>query len=190
MPLLLASTSRYRRELLARLGMPFETMAPDVDETRQAGETATELVQRLSEAKARAGGDTANALVIGSDQVAVLGEDILGKPGAHEPACRQLERLSGQVVTFMTGLCLYNSVSGDIQLDMVPFRVHFHDLKEEQIDRYLRREQPYDCAGSFRSEGLGITLFHRMEGDDPTALIGLPLIRLSGMLHAAGVTVP
>ena len=189
-PLILASTSPFRKELLGRLDLPFETAAPDVDESRLNNEPAVELVRRLSEAKARAIGATHSGLIIGSDQVATHGRSILGKPGDHDTAMRQLRQLSGEYVTFLTGLCLLNSETGEVQLDVVPFSVVLRALDDEQIDRYLRHDQPYNCAGSFKSEGLGITLFERMEGDDPTALIGLPLIRLTGMLASAGIHLP
>jgi len=189
--LVLASTSPFRRQLLERLGLPFETFAPQLDESRQRGEAATQLVRRLAEAKARAAASAfPNALIIGSDQVAVCGEDILGKPGSHDNACRQLARLAGQRVSFLTGLCLFDSRSASVRLDLVPYHVTFRALTEAQIDRYLRAEQPYNCAGSFKSEGLGISLFEAMEGEDPSALIGLPLIRLVSWLNEAGVAVP
>lgn len=188
--LVLASTSPYRREVLQRLGLHFETASPDVDETRQPGEAPEQLVRRLGEAKARAVGERfANALVIGSDQVAVLGEDILGKPGEHEAAVKQLQRLSGQRVRFLTSLCVLNTATSEAQTDVVPFEVEFRRLDDGMIEHYLRREQPYNCAGSFKSEGLGIVLFERMIGDDPSALIGLPLIRLTRMLEAEGLPV-
>jgi MAF protein len=128
--------------------------------------------------------------VIGSDQVATLGETVLGKPGSRERAMEQLRQLSGQSVIFQTGLCLLDTGNDTQQLDVIPFTVHFRELDDAQIDRYLRHDQPYNCAGSFKSEGLGITLFERMEGDDPSALIGLPLIRLTAMLEKAGVFIP
>ena len=190
LPIILASTSPFRKELLDRLGITFATAAPDVDETPLAGESPEALVRRLSEAKARAVGASFTGLIIGSDQVATTGGNILGKPGTHERAANQLGSLSGKLVTFYTGLCLLNSGSGDIQLDVVPFKVQFRKLNDEQIERYLQRDQPYNCAGSFKSEDLGIALFERMEGDDPTALIGLPLIRLTTMLAKAGVILP
>ncbi|HUT42158.1 MAG TPA: Maf family nucleotide pyrophosphatase [Gammaproteobacteria bacterium] len=189
-PLVLASTSPFRKQLLARLGIGFQTVAPDVDETALPGETPVDLVTRLAVAKARAVGNTRQGLIIGSDQVATTGSDILGKPGSHERAAAQLAYLSGRRVTFHTGLCLLNSTNGDLQADEVPYHVMFRTLAGEQIERYLRAEQPYNCAGSFKSEGLGITLFERMEGDDPTALIGLPLIRLTHMLALAGIDLP
>ncbi|WJW74240.1 Maf family protein [Thiohalobacter sp. IOR34] len=191
LPLILASTSPFRRELLARLALPFDVCAPEVDEAAQPGEAAPDLVRRLAEAKARAGAvHFPEGLVIGSDQVAVLEGEILGKPGSHARAHEQLGRLAGNSVTFHTGLCLYNAVSERVQADVVPFRVHFRELSAEQIERYLEKEQPYNCAGSFKSEGLGITLFRALEGEDPTALIGLPLIRLTDMLLAEGVPLP
>ncbi len=189
--LILASTSPFRRELLARLGLPFETRAPEIDESPLAGEAAAVLVARLAEAKARSiAVRDARILVIGSDQVAVLDGGILGKPGNHERALEQLLRASGKTVVFHTGLCVVDSDSGRAQVDVVPFRVVFRKLDLARIERYLRREQPYQCAGSFKSEGLGIALFERLEGDDPTSLIGLPLIRLTRMLEAEGIAVP
>lgn len=190
LPVVLASTSPYRKELLQRTGIDFKTIAPDVDESCLPGETPENLVKRLAEAKARVIGKTCQALIIGSDQVAVSGDEILGKPGTHENAVAQLRKLSGKLVTFQTGLCLLNSTSNEMQVDNIPFRVQFRKLDEQQIERYLRADQPYNCAGSFKSEGLGITLFERMDGDDPTALIGLPLIRLTSMLMQAGVVLP
>jgi septum formation protein len=188
--LILASTSPYRRELLGRLGLAFEVAAPRVDEQAHAGEGPEALVCRLAEAKARAvAAQHPDALVIGSDQVAVWGTEVLGKPGTHERAVQQLQHLSGRRVTFVTGLCLINARTGRAQVDLVPFRVVFRSLSPETIEGYLRREQPYNCAGSFKSEGLGIALFERLEGDDPTALIGLPLIRLIRMLETEGLRV-
>jgi MAF protein len=189
--LVLASTSPFRRTLLERLAVPFVTFSPQVDESRRSGESAAELVTRLSRAKAEAGaGNFADALIIGSDQVAVCGDDILGKPGNHENARQQLARLAGQRVSFLTGLCLYDARSERARLDLIPYHVTFRALTEPQIERYLRAEQPYNCAGSFKSEGLGISLFESMEGDDPSALIGLPLIRLVSWLNDAGIPVP
>ncbi|MFA7594240.1 MAG: nucleoside triphosphate pyrophosphatase [Thiohalobacteraceae bacterium] len=190
LPLILASTSPYRQSLLERLGLEFSVCSPAVDETPLPGEAPTALVHRLSEAKARAGATRAGqGLVIGSDQVAVVGDEVLGKPGDAEHACAQLTRLSGQRVDFLTGLCLFNSTDDRIQLDVVPFSVIFRHLSPAQIEDYVGRERPFNCAGSFKSEGLGIALFERMEGDDPSALIGLPLIRLVDMLETEGVTV-
>ncbi|MBK1723796.1 Maf family protein [Thiocystis violacea] len=187
-PLVLASTSVYRRALLERLGLTFATASPDVDERRRPNEPAQVLVLRLAEAKARAVAQThPHALIIGSDQVACLDDAILGKPGNRETAIEQLERASGRTVVFQTGLCLLDARSGQAQTLVEPFRVHFRTLSEAQIHGYVDREQPYDCAGSFKSEGLGIALFERLEGDDPNALIGLPLIRLIALLEAAGI---
>ncbi len=190
MRIVLGSTSPFRRELLERLGLPFETAAPDVNESRLENESPEALVLRLSEMKAHAvAADRPDALVIGSDQVAVIDGEILGKPGTHERAVEQLRAASGRRVEFLTGLCLLNGTTGEAQVDLVPFAVQFRELTTTQIENYLRREQPYNCAGSFKSEGLGIALFARMEGDDPNALIGLPLIRLVSMLEAEGVSV-
>jgi MAF protein len=190
MQLVLASTSPFRRSILEKLGLPFDCHAPEVDETPLAGETPTQLVERLSIAKAQAiAAHLKEGLVIGSDQVAVIDNDILGKPGNHENAMAQLERASGKTVTFLTGLALLNASTGSIQAEVVPFKVVFRELTPEQIDNYLNAEQPYNCAGSFKSEGLGIALFERLEGDDPNTLIGLPLIRLIRMLEKEGMTV-
>ncbi len=189
--LILASTSPFRRDLLARLGLPFTVQAPDADETPHPGEDAPTLVARLATDKALAvARDHPEALIVGSDQAAVLDDEIIGKPGDHERAAAQLRRASGRTMTFYTGLCLLDGASGQRQVAVEPFRVVFRTLTEPRIERYLRREQPYHCAGSFKSEGLGIALFERLEGDDPTSLIGLPLIRLIRMLEAAGVEVP
>jgi MAF protein len=191
LPLVLASSSAYRRELLARLCRPFTWSAPAIDETPHPGERAEALVRRLAEAKARALGEThPQHLIIGSDQVAVLGEQILGKPHDFQRAKHQLLTASGASVTFLTGLALLNSASGHCQVDCIPFTVHFRQLDEAQISRYLGLEQPYDCAGSFKAEGLGVSLFRATEGDDATSLIGLPLIRLVGMLHEEGISIP
>lgn len=186
----LASTSPFRKELLERLGIEFDTAAPDVDETSLPGELPEALVKRLSEDKARAVAATHAGLIIGSDQVASTGIDILGKPGTHERAREQLRNLSGKRVTFHTGLCLLNTDTDEVQLEVVPFVVQFRQLTDEQIERYLQHDLPYNCAGSFKSEGLGITLFERMDGEDPSALVGLPLIRLTTMLARAGVVLP
>lgn len=190
LPLILASTSPFRKDLLGRLNLPFKTFAPELDESREASEAPEHLVRRLSEAKARAGGTSHQGLIIGSDQIAVCGKKILGKPGNHAAATEQLHMLSGQSVTFLTGLCLYNSRSKNVQIDLVPFTVQFRELDDSSIENYLRADQPYHCAGSFKSEGLGITLFKKMSGDDPTALIGLPLIRLTDMLATEGIILP
>lgn len=186
--LILGSTSPYRRELMQRLQTPFITVAPAIDETRLADESARDMVLRLSLEKAKAVATRhPDALIIGSDQCAVLHEQVIGKPGSHENAVKQLQNSSGKTVAFLTGLCLYDSRDGSYQLDVVPFSVDFRELTAAEIDLYLRKDQPYNCAGSFRSESLGITLFKRMHGDDPTALMGLPLIRLSQMLQQAGL---
>ncbi len=188
--LVLASTSPFRKELLAKLHLEFSTDNPRVDETPLAGETPTQLVARLAEAKARAVAERhAGALIIGSDQVAVNGATIVGKPGGHSLAQEQLRQASGKRITFLTGLALFNSTTGHCQVAVEPYSVVFRQLSEEQIDHYLQREQPYNCAGSFKSEGLGIALFQRLEGDDPNALIGLPLIRLIEMLEQEKVYV-
>jgi septum formation protein len=187
-PLVLASTSPFRRELLQRLGLPFTTVAPEVDETPRPGETPMALVERLAHAKALAGAALApGSLVIGSDQVACCDGDILGKPGTRERAIAQLRQAAGRILEFHTGLCLLDGASGAAQTDCIPFRVHFRDLDPARIEAYVDRERPFGCAGSFKSEGLGIALFRRLEGDDPSALIGLPLIRLVAMLEAAGL---
>lgn len=187
-PLVLASTSPYRRELLARLGLPFEVEAPEVDEAPLAGEAPEALVRRLSEAKARAvAARRPGAVVVGSDQVAVIDGEVLGKPGGPERAREQLRRASGRAVDFLTGLAVLDTRDGRLQLAVVPFRVVFRPLDEARIEAYLRHDEPWNCAGSFRSERLGVALFERMEGDDPTALMGLPLIRLVRMLEAVGL---
>ncbi len=190
MQLVLASTSPFRKSVLEKLGLPFDCHAPEVDEAPQPHETPAQLVERLSIAKAQAiAAHLQQGLVIGSDQVAVIDDEILGKPGNHENAVAQLERASGKTVTFLTGLALVNAESGAIQAEVVPFKVVFRQLTQPQIVNYLNAEQPYNCAGSFKSEGLGIALFERLEGDDPNTLIGLPLIRLIRMLEKEGMTV-
>ncbi|MDZ7805002.1 nucleoside triphosphate pyrophosphatase [Thiohalophilus sp.] len=182
--LVLASTSPFRKAILEKFGVPFDTASPKVDETARADESAEQLVRRLAEAKARAvAGQFPDALIIGSDQVAVIDNKILGKPGDHARAVEQLRAASGKTVTFLTGLCLYNSTTDHAECDVVPFKVHFRKLDDSQIENYLDKEQPYNCAGSFKSEGLGIALFEKLEGDDPNTLIGLPLIRLIRMLE-------
>lgn len=188
--LLLASTSPYRRELLARLGLPFEVANPQTDETPLPGETPEETALRLSEAKARAvAAAYPDALIIGSDQVAVMDGRVYGKPGDHDRAVEQLRQLRGRTVNFFTGLCLLNASTGRAQVRGVPTLVTFRDLADDEIENYLRREQPYNCAGAAKSEGLGIALLKSMKGDDPNALIGLPLITLCDMLRAEGVPI-
>jgi septum formation protein len=186
--LILASTSPFRRQLLERLALPFTLCRPEVDETPLAGEDAQALVARLALAKAYAC-RAADSLSIGSDQVAVIAGEILGKPGNHERAVAQLSAASGQSVTFYTGLALHDERNQQQQVEVVPFTVHFRHLTSNMIENYLQHERPYQCAGSFKSEGLGVALFERLEGDDPATLIGLPLIRLVRMLEVAGVTV-
>lgn len=189
--LILASTSPFRKMLLEKLHLTFCCQAPDVDETPLDEEPAHALVLRLAQAKAEAVGlSHPDALIIGSDQVAVLNGSIMGKPQSHERATAQLRASSGQIITFYTGLCLHNSATGTSERICEPFRVHFRELSEDQIERYLQREQPYQCAGSFKSEGLGISLFKKLEGDDPNTLVGLPLIRLIELLQRQGVDVP
>jgi MAF protein len=189
-PLILASSSPFRRELLSRLGVEFSSVSPDVDETVMPDEPPETLVIRLAERKAReVAKDHRGALVIGSDQVAVVDGAIMGKPGDHQQAVAQLSRLSGKRVSFLTGLCLLNSETGHLQVCCEPFHVIFRVLQPKEIDNYLLKEQPYNCAGSFKSEGLGISLFERLEGEDPNALIGLPLIRLIAMLRNEGLDV-
>ena len=187
-PLILGSTSRYRHELLSRLRWPFEVVAPEVDETPLAGEVPKDLATRLALAKARAvAAQFPQALVIGSDQVADLQGQPLGKPGTHERARAQLRQMSGQTVVFQTALAVVCQASGFEQVDLAPVQVQFRDLSDAEIEHYLLTEQPYDCAGSAKSEGLGIALLERIDNDDPTALIGLPLIRTCRLLRAAGL---
>ncbi|OGT67256.1 MAG: septum formation protein Maf [Gammaproteobacteria bacterium RIFCSPLOWO2_02_FULL_47_50] len=189
--LILASSSPYRQELLARLKIPFLCQSPEIEETTLDGEDAVAAVMRLSEQKARKiAAFHPAAIIIGSDQVALLNDCILTKPGNHDKARQQLEQLSGQNVVFNTGLCVVNAKSGSIQTGYVPFAVKFRKLDAGEIEHYLSKETPYDCAGSFKSEGLGISLLEKMTGDDPTALIGLPLIRLSAMLRNEGIALP
>jgi septum formation protein len=186
--LILGSTSRYRRELLQRLNIPFEVAAPEVDETPWPGELPAALAQRLALAKARAvAAKFPQAVVIGSDQVADLQGLALGKPGTHERAVQQLRQMSGKTVIFQTALAVVCEASGFMQQDLAAVRVVFRHLSDAEIETYLRIEQPYDCAGSAKSEGLGIALLERIDNDDPTALIGLPLIRTTRMIRAAGI---
>jgi septum formation protein len=189
--LILASTSAYRRELLGRLRLPFETMAPGVDESPLPGESPAALARRLALDKARAVAlRRPDALVVGSDQAATLdGVAAVGKPGTHERARAQLRSASGRTMTFHTGLCLWRPQDPPL-VDVVDVRVAFRRLDDDEIERYLLAETPYDCAGSAKSEGLGIALLESLDGPDPTALVGLPLIRLAAMLRTAGVALP
>ena len=190
-PLILASTSRYRRELLSRLGLVFDAVPPEVDETPAPGESPRPLAERLALAKAReVARRHPEALVIGADQVADLHGEPLGKPGNHERATAQLQRMSGQTVIFQTALTVCCVATGFEQSDLAAVRVRFRPLNAGEIERYLRAEQPYDCAGSAKSEGLGIALLDAIDSDDPTALVGLPLIRTARLLRAAGMVIP
>jgi septum formation protein len=185
---ILASTSRYRRELLTRLRLPFEVHAPEVDETPLAGETPQALAQRLALEKANAVATRfPDAVVIGSDQVADLAGESLGKPGDHARATAQLRRMRGQTLVFQTAVAVVCQATGFVQRDLAPVRVVFRELSDAAIEQYLLAEQPYDCAGSAKSEGLGIALLEAIDSDDPSALVGLPLIRTARMLRAAGI---
>ncbi|MFM2396991.1 MAG: hypothetical protein RLZZ144_241 [Pseudomonadota bacterium] len=189
--IILASTSPYRKELLARLQLPFLTAAPDIDESPLINESAPQTSRRLSIAKAQALSTVyPNSLIIGSDQVALLGETQLGKPHTHENAVRQLQSMRGKTVIFYTALTLLNSATTEMQTEVAENWVTFRDLTDEEIERYLIKEQPYNCAGSAKSEGLGISLIHSMTGDDPNALIGLPLIALIRMFKKQAVNIP
>jgi MAF protein len=181
--LVLGSTSPFRKSILEKLNLPFECAKPNIDETAIAGETPQALVERLAVEKAKAVYEEyPNALIIGSDQVAVCEGEILGKPHNFENGVKQLTKFSGKSITFYTGLCVYDSVN-DKPISLVePFTVHFNQLSQAEIQSYLKAEQPYNCAGSFKSEGLGICLFKKLEGDDPNTLIGLPLIKLIEIL--------
>lgn len=185
--LVLGSSSPFRKMLLERLMVPFTTANPDIDETPLPNETPIQLVERLAIEKAQAiASKHPNSLVIGSDQVALHGDDIVGKPHTHERAVAQLKQASGKQITLYTGLALINSNNGQVQSEVIPFTVHFKQLSDYVIESYLHKEKPYNCAGSVRSEGLGVALFERFDGDDPNALIGLPLIRLVAMLENQG----
>ena len=189
-PLILASSSPYRKELLARLGLAFETVSPEVDESPLPQESPQDTALRLAQVKARKIAEThLEALVIGCDQVATLDGMQLGKPGNHENATKQLRMMQGRTVIFHSALCLYNAQTLTMQAEVVPYEVAFRQLSDEQIERYLRTEQPYNCAGSAKSEGLGIALISSMHGLDPNALIGLPLIKLITMLQNEKVDV-
>lgn len=188
--IILASSSPFRKQLLDRLKLDFVCHPPDIDETLQPGEDARSYVCRLAESKAKQiAADHPDAIVIGSDQCALLGKKILGKPGSHENALQQLREAQGKSVIFHTGVCVLQPSSGFIAVEDVPFEVEFRNLSDQQLEHYLRIEQPYQCAGSFKAEGYGVCLFKKMQGDDPTALIGLPLITLTGILESAGVAV-
>ena len=187
-PLILASTSRYRRELLNRLHLPFDVLPPEVDETALPGETPRELAERLALEKARAvAARFPEAVVIGSDQVADLAGEALGKPGDHARATAQLRKMRGQTLIFQTAVAVVCQATGFVERDLAPVRVVFRDLSDAAIEQYLQAEHPYDCAGSAKSEGLGIALLSAIDSDDPTALVGLPLIRTCRMLRSAGV---
>lgn len=188
--LILASSSVYRKELLERLQLPFTTISPHVDETPLPHELPQETAIRLAQEKARKiGQEQPNSLVIGCDQVATLDDMQLGKPLSHDNAVKQLSMMRGREVTFHSALCLYNSATQTMQAEVVPYVVKFRHLSDAQIEQYLLKEQPYHCAGSAKSEGLGIALIESMVGEDPNALIGLPLIRLISMLQKEGVNV-
>lgn len=188
--LILGSSSIYRKELLERFGVPFQCLSPDIDETPHTGEAPDALVRRLSESKAQAvAAQVVKAIVIGSDEVAILDGRILGKPGTHEGAVQQLRASSGKSVTFITGLCVLDTESGERQIDCVSVEVGFKHLDDPTIEAYLQRDKPYACAGSIRAEGAGSAILRYVKTDDPSALIGLPLIRLSDMLHTLGFDV-
>ncbi|MBI4997733.1 MAG: septum formation inhibitor Maf [Rhodocyclales bacterium] len=189
--IVLASTSPFRRELLSRLQLPFQTVAPETDESPLPGEHPAAIAERLAVAKARAVADRfPTALIIGSDQVAYCGNTSFGKPGTRQNATAQLRSMSGKTVIFHTGLCLLNAASGRIHLRGIPTEVRFRELSDQEIQRYLDKEDALNCAGSARSEGLGISLLEYLRGDDPNALVGLPLIALCDMLRAEGVELP
>lgn len=188
--LILASSSEYRRQLLQKLQIPFTSIAPKIDETALQNEKPHETALRLAQEKARKiGAEFPHALIIGCDQVATLDGEQLGKPGNHQNATKQLQKMRGREVSFHSALCLYNAATDSMQAQVVPYLVRFRMLTDEQIENYLSKEQPYQCAGSAKSEGLGIALMERMLGDDPNALIGLPLIKLISMLQNEGVDV-
>lgn len=184
--LVLASTSIFRQQLLEKLAIPFVTAKPDCDETPLLNETAEQLVTRLAVAKAKSCQLTQPSLVIGSDQVCVINNQIVGKPHTEEAAIEQLLSQSGKTIRFYTGLAVYNTETEEAQVTLDHFDVHFRQLSRSQVETYVQKEQPLYCAGSFKSEGLGIALFERLEGDDPNSLIGLPLIKLVSLLEQAG----
>lgn len=188
--LILASSSEFRRALLQKLQIPFSSISPHVDETSFEGEKPYETALRLAKEKAKKiGQEYPHALIIGCDQVTTIDGEQIGKPGNHSNATKQLQRMRGREVTFHSALCLYNAATGNMQAEVVPYLVRFRQLSDEQIENYLNKEQPYHCAGSAKSEGLGIALIERMLGEDPNALIGLPLIKLINMLQVEGVQV-
>lgn len=188
--LILASSSPFRRELLTHLQVPFSCISPDVDETPLPNELPQETALRLAQVKAKKVGTThANALIIGCDQVATLDNQQLGKPLIHDNATKQLRLMRGREVTFHSALCLYNSATQSMQAEVVPYIVKFRNLTDAQIESYLTKEQPYHCAGSAKSEGLGIAIIEKMTGDDPNALVGLPMIALVTMLQNEGLAV-
>ncbi len=191
MNIFLASSSSYRKKLLKPLITDFECVAPDIDESIKPNESASNYVSRLALEKAQAVSSKIKtnqkpALIIGSDQCAVLDEKIIIKPNTPEAAFQQLKNSSGKIVIFYTGVCVINSETNTEQVDFETFQVTFRNLTDQQINAYLEKDQPYDCAGSFKAEGLGVALFKKMQGDDPSALIGLPLIKLTSMLQAEG----
>lgn len=189
--IVLASSSSYRKALIGRLGLVCMTIAPDIDESALPGESPVATATRLAQAKARkVATNKPEALIIGSDQVALLDNAVLGKPGTHASAVRQLRLMSGKTTVFHTAICLYDAASDEMQCANVPTTVQMRELSDETIERYLRHDQPYDCAGSAKIESLGIALVEKVESDDPTALIGLPLITLVSMLKRAGITLP
>ncbi len=188
-PLILASTSPFRQQLLSKLAIDFETTSPECDETPHPNEKPIDLVLRLAEQKARSCLTHPNALIIGSDQVCVIDDEIVGKPHTRENAIQQLQNQSGKSITFYTGVALYNAKTNTCQVELDTFVVHFRHLTQSMIENYVDKEQPYFCAGSFKSEGLGIALFNKLEGKDPNALVGLPLITLVEMLEKQGVEV-
>jgi septum formation protein len=188
--LILASSSIYRRELLQKLQIPFSTISPKIDESPLTDEKPYETALRLAQEKAKKiGEDYPYALIVGCDQVATLDGEQLGKPGNHKNAVEQLKKMQGREVKFYSALCLYNASTGNMQTENVPYLVRFRQLTDEQIENYLNKEQPYQCAGSAKSEGLGVALIERMLGEDPNALVGLPLIKLVTMLQNEGLKV-
>ena len=188
--IILASSSPFRKSLLERLQLDFQTISPDIDESHHQGERAEDYVCRLARQKAEVIAEQHPlSIIIGSDQCALLDGKILGKPGSHEIALEQLKNSRGKTIVFHTGLCVMQQSSGFREVEDILFEVTFRELSDEQLEHYLRVEQPYECAGSFKSEAYGICLFSEMRGNDPTALVGLPLIRLTNMLERAGISI-